>query len=454
MTSSKSAADVGALVDDRSANGVFRVNKEVFLDPAVFEDELNRIFESSWVYLCHESQLKNPGDYFATYIGRQPVFVVRQKDSSVRGFLNACPHRSQTLLPLRQGTIKSAITCRFHGWVFNTDGRCMKVKNEAQGGYLDGAVGNGSCDLAQLPRLQGYRGFIFGSLSPMVPELADFLGPAATFMDLFADQSPHGIEILRGTSKYICRHNWKIQFENVVDGYHVSTVHRNFATTIAQREARGGVEGMLKTETGRIQGMGGTGCYDLGNGHMAAWADRASPAAAPLFPETEQIRARFSSAKSDWMLRRGRNLAVFPNLVLNDLASTHLRTIRPLSVDKCEVNLWCIAPVGESADARYARLRKFEDFFLVTGMATSDDVVSLDSVQTGSSALGRPWTDYARGMATMVQGPDEHAKELGFIPVTSNSSFDHETPYHGMYRHWKRVMEGSGVAATLADAAQ
>lgn len=440
-------SNVAGLIDDRVDEGVFRVDKRIFLDADVFDSEMVRIFESRWVYLCHESQLKAPGDYFTTRVGRQPVVVVRQKDGSIRTFLNACPHRAQTLLPLRQGNIRSAITCRFHGWVFDVGGRCLKIKNEEGGGYHDGNALRSACGLTSLPRLESYRGFVFGCLDASVSPLTEELGPATAFIDLLVDQSPHGIEVLRGSSTYLCRHNWKIQFENVVDGYHVSTVHRNFAATMTHREARGEVEGLLRTETGRIQGLGGNGCYDLGNGHMAAWAERSTPEVAPLYPETDRIRATFPGGKSEWMLQRGRNLAVFPNLVLNDLASTHMRTITPLSVDRTEISLWCLAPIGETREARYARLRKFEDFFLVTGMATSDDVVSLDSVQSGSNGTARRWNEYVRGLKTSRRGADAEARLLGIKPITSNCSFDHETPYHGMYRAWLRLMTGSPLAA-------
>ncbi|MSQ72768.1 MAG: benzoate 1,2-dioxygenase large subunit [Betaproteobacteria bacterium] len=446
MSKPNAAPDIADLVDDRPFDAVFRVDKRVFLDPGLFERELRAIFEGGWVFLCHESQIRSPGDYFTGFIGRQPVFALRQKDGSIGGFLNACPHRSSMLLPLRQGALKgSTITCRLHGWVFGATGKCIKVKFEDGGGYVGGEASGGKAsgeqiDLMPLARIQSYRGFVFASLKRDVAALASHLGAAATFIDLLVDQSPDGVELLRGSSTYVCRHNWKIQVENVVDGYHTPTLHRVFANTMIHREMRDGVQGMLKTETGRILDKPVTGCYDLGNGHVAIWTDRASPEAAPLYPATARIERSFGTEKANWMLRRGRNILVFPNLIINDLASTHIRTVRPLGVDQCEITIWCIAPVGEPAEARYARLRKFEDFFLVTGFATSDDVASLDCVQTGSQATARQWTDYSRGMATVVQGADAAARELGFEPVTSNSSFDHETSNHGIYRHWTRVM--------------
>src|SRR5919205_1022751 len=59
-----------AVVDDREA-GIYRANRRIFTDEELFELEMTHIFEGNWVYLAHESQVANPGDYFTTYIGRQ-----------------------------------------------------------------------------------------------------------------------------------------------------------------------------------------------------------------------------------------------------------------------------------------------------------------------------------------------------------------------------------------------
>ena len=79
-------ATVGGLIDDRPEDHVFRVDRQIYLDEGLFESELKNIFEADWIFLCHESQVKKPGDYFAAHIGRQPGFVHRQEDGSLKGF--------------------------------------------------------------------------------------------------------------------------------------------------------------------------------------------------------------------------------------------------------------------------------------------------------------------------------------------------------------------------------
>ena len=437
--------DLSDRIDDRAeADHEFRLHRSIFEDPDIYDAELEFCFERVWNFLCHESQVPNPGDYYAAHIGNQPVFVHRQEDGSVKVFLNACSHRGAIITPFKQGNAKT-LTCRFHGWSYKCSGECIGIKNE-QGGY-GVEFDRSHYDLAEIAHVGEYRGFIFGALYEDVPTLDGHLGEAKFFIDLFADQSPDGMEMVAGSQTYVCDHDWKVQADNVTDGYHVSTVHRNFMNTILAREAREKTEGLLKTEVGRIKGGVKNGMYYLGNGHMCIWADRSSPGGAPLAPATERIENEFDEIKAHWMLRRGRNIIVFPNLVLNDLASTHLRIHRPLGPGKCEVTIWCIAPKGEPDEARFARLRKFEDFFLVSGLSTSDDVVSLDTAQEGFHGAEAGWNNYDRGLSTMRAGPDEEAKKAGINPELHCDSWDYEAAFVGWYRHWRKLVEEGTKAA-------
>src|SRR5262245_58213938 len=78
-------------------DGVYRVRRNVFPDEELFELEMRDIFEGNWVYLAHESQIPEIGDYFTTYIGRQPVVVSRDKQGELHCLINACSHRGAML---------------------------------------------------------------------------------------------------------------------------------------------------------------------------------------------------------------------------------------------------------------------------------------------------------------------------------------------------------------------
>ena len=54
-----------------------RVHRRLYTDPTIFELEMERIFGNAWIYVGHESQIKNTGDYVRAFIGRKPVVLVR-----------------------------------------------------------------------------------------------------------------------------------------------------------------------------------------------------------------------------------------------------------------------------------------------------------------------------------------------------------------------------------------
>jgi benzoate/toluate 1,2-dioxygenase alpha subunit len=442
-SSQVSETDPRELIVDDPATSTFRVDRAVYMDQSLFDQEMRQIFEGSWIYLCHESEIPNAGDYVTAYMGRQPVVINRRKDGSIGGFINACSHRGTTLAPLRKGSARN-FTCRFHGWSYNDTGRCIKIKNEGAGAYPEGDDSLGKAHLKLIPSLATYKGFVFGSLNADVPDLKSSLGAAAVWIDLLADQSPQGLEILPGDSTYIIRGNWKMGGENGVDGYHVSTVHRVFAAAMAKREEAGNLTGVQKTEAGRINGTVPTGSVDLGQGHCAIWAERENPEAAPLHEAKERLLQTYPQAKADWMLNIGRNLYLFPNVLLMDQPSTQIRTFRPISAGRTEVRVQCIAPKGESVDARQARMRKFLDFYLPTGMATSDDIAALEDTYRGGQGRLSRWNDYSRGVAAAVPGSEyEPLAAIDCNAVAVNANWDHEILYHGFYRRWLKLMTGN-----------
>ncbi|HVA24347.1 MAG TPA: Rieske 2Fe-2S domain-containing protein, partial [Chloroflexota bacterium] len=95
----------------------FRVRTDVYTDPAIFELEMRRIFETTWVYVAHESEIPNPGDYVSTSIGLQPVIASRGDDGQVHVLLNRCRHRGSAVCRLERGHAEQ-FKCPYHGWVY------------------------------------------------------------------------------------------------------------------------------------------------------------------------------------------------------------------------------------------------------------------------------------------------------------------------------------------------
>lgn len=426
------------MIDDRPDDNVFRVNRAAFTDADTFDREMSEIFDRCWLYIGHASQVPDHGDYIATRLGFHPVFVIRGSDGELRCFYDACSHRGSKLTGRTSGNAKT-ITCRYHGWCFNVDGDCTLVRGGDEA-YRSEDLERMGTNLRPIEQFGEYKGFLFGCLDADAASLEDFLDGALPFIDLMADQAPDEMEVLRGESRYIMEANWKLQTENSTDGYHVATVHRNFATTVGYRETLAPDSGgeMAKTEASRILSLDkiGSGGYDVGNGHMINWADRGNPEAGPSWAQRGRLLQKYPEGKVRWMLERGRTVTVFPNLLLNDVASTCIRVWRPLGVGLTEIETWCIAPKGEAPESRRARIRKYEDFFFPASLAVPDDVRAMEGAHTGSEALNNGWNDLALGHKTLMDGADAAAQELGVVPLNSNPGREVETPFFAFWREW------------------
>ncbi|WP_196363400.1 Rieske 2Fe-2S domain-containing protein, partial [Vibrio alginolyticus] len=220
-------------IDFRPNDGVFRIARNMFTEPELFDLEMELIFEKVWIYACHESEIPNNHDFLTVQIGRQPIIVSRDGKGELHAMVNACEHRGATLTRVAKGN-QSTFTCPFHAWCYKSDGRLVKVK--APGEYCED-FDKSSRGLKQ-GRIASYRGFVFVSLDTQATDsLEDFLGDAKLFLDLMVNQSPTGeLEVLQGKSSYTFAGNWKLQNENGLDGYHVSTVHYNYVSTVQHRQ--------------------------------------------------------------------------------------------------------------------------------------------------------------------------------------------------------------------------
>ena len=113
--------DVGSLVYDRPDLGRFRVHRSAMVSPAVHELERRRIFDRCWLYLGHESEVPNPGDYARRVVAERPLFFARTRDGGLAVFHNTCPHRGALVCRTDRGNAE-AFRCFYHAWTFDTSG--------------------------------------------------------------------------------------------------------------------------------------------------------------------------------------------------------------------------------------------------------------------------------------------------------------------------------------------
>lgn len=446
-TSNKSIAQwkdyVSGCLDFRPEDGVFRIARDMFTKPELFELEIELIFEKNWIYACHESEIPNAHDFLTMRAGRQPMIITRDGNNQLHALINACQHRGATLTRVGRGN-QSTFTCPFHAWCYKSDGRLVKVK--APGEYPEGF--DKATRGLKKARIESYKGFVFISLDVAGSDsLEDFLGDAKVFFDMMVVQSPTGeLEVLPGKSTYTFDGNWKLQNENGLDGYHVSTVHYNYVATVQHRQqvnaANGAAGGTLDySKLGAGDAETDDGWFSFNNGHSLLFSDMPNPAVRPGYASVmPRLVEEYGQAKAEWMMHRLRNLNIYPSLFFMDQISSQLRIVRPVAWNKTEIISQCIGVKGESDADRESCIRQFEDFFNVSGMGTPDDLVEFREQQRGFQGRLERWSDISRGFDKWATGPTANSETIGIAPAMTGTEFTHEGLYVNQHGNWQRFL--------------
>ena len=382
----------------------FQVNRAALVDPAILEREQRNIFDRCWIYVGHESEVREPGDFKTRTLCGRPILFCLDSAGKPRVFLNTCRHRGTVVCREHEGNA-ARYTCFYHGWTYDRDGQLYAVPG--QDAYPPGFQKK-ELSLQEPPRVAAYRGFVFLNFDAGALPLEEYLGAAREYIDLVLDQSPSGqMEVIHGTQEYDIRANWKLLVENSFDDYHLLSTHATWLDYLKNS----GVE-MKRPQKGHMLPSHGL-AKGLGNGHgttdnvnfrgrpVARWIPIYGEAAKP---ELERIRAelvtRLGEERATRVADTNRNLVIFPNLVLLDGSSVSIRTFHPLAPDRMRVRAWALGPKEETATARAVRLDSFLTFYGPGGFATPDDIEALESVQAGLGAYREvSWSVMTRGMA-------------------------------------------------------
>lgn len=440
-----------SMIDDRPADGVFRLDRRMFTDPELFEAERRHVFEGGWVFLGLACQIPDAHDYFTLQIGRHPIVVMRDGQGALAAFINSCPHKGSRICQLAQGNTRLHV-CPYHSWTFDSAGRNRDIKWKNAGAHAP-AFDDLSHDLARLPAFAEHKGFLFGSVVADAPPLSAHLGEAARLLDLIVEESPQGIELVPGSVSFTYRGNWKLQLENASDAYHFTSTHPSYFKVLERRAAHPDgqtARSVWENDQPWSEGAAGVqgGSYSFDHGHVLNWGLIAPSPAHPMFDRVDELGERLGPGKRDWIFNM-RNLTIFPNMQIVESAASQLRVIRPIAADMTEITTWCFAPVGEAAEARRQRIRSYEDFFNPTGMATPDDAACYENCQAGhASGLVGPLQGYSRGIAASKPGGNVFSDKLGMNPAASvlaDSQLCDETLYHAYYRAWRARM-AAGIA--------
>ena len=404
-----------------------RVHRRVYTDPQIFDEEMDRIFSRTWVFVGHESEVPQPGDFKTDSIGRRPVIMVRGKDGLVRVLYNACRHRGAKVAYEAYGN-GAQFRCLYHGWAYDTTGKLTGIPLRDRFRNFEPEPGFG---LLPLPRVQSHRGFVFASLAPQGVSLKEHLGRGAHYLDLMCDRAPDGeIEATRPI-KYDYRGNWKLQFENYSDNYHPSILHQS-ALEIGsrmQKDKYGARNITLKAATSkhveRTYGPGHSMCDYAGNRGPVWMNAYANPEYLKL------IQGKHGADRAQELLEMDLHIMIYPNLLLHTRMN-HYRVLKPLSVDRTEVWAYPCRMKGAPADVNDTLIMNTAHHVSAMGEVQVDDLQAFGWIQDGLQVEDMEW------VLLKLHGEDAHVNEHGELEWYSAS----EEPVRHQYAEWRRLMAG------------
>ncbi len=415
------------------------VHRDVYTDPKIFELEMRHIFGRAWVYVAHESELQNQGDFVTAHIGTQGVIVSRDGDGNLQAIFNRCTHRGATLCAARRGQEPRGFQCPYHGWIFDQDGTLKSVPYAQN---YDGDFDLARYAIQRVARVESYRGFVFANLDQDAPELTSFLGHMRTSIDDLVDRSPTGeVEVSPYVLRHFYRANWKMTFENLNDVIHPGFAHA--ASVVAARKVAtevGGADKLVPT-LGMMMANGKPISFfhdlnmvttDYGHsyigGHMGA-----NYSAVTQDAYFNSLAEHHGDDRAKEVLARDRHLMLlYPSSTWHARYQT-VRIVRPVRHDLTEVIGFVFRLKGAPTETFQNAIEYCNGANSAASPVIADDLEIYERCLQGNLWGEQDWIPMTRG-ASEAREPEPGTQAA---PATS------EAYIRNQFRAWTSYMEGA-----------
>jgi phenylpropionate dioxygenase-like ring-hydroxylating dioxygenase large terminal subunit len=394
------------------------ISRRCWSDQGVYELEKKGIFGKSWLFLGHESQIKNPGDFVQAYMCETPIILSRGQDQKIYANVNSCTHRGLPVCRADHGNAKRFI-CPYHSWSYTVEGDLVTIPQESE---VCNKPDKSKLGLKRVPRVESWRGMVFGSFDESIVPLDEYLGDMRFYLDAFFDRFPQGIEFMGAPHRWMLDANWKLPMENQLgDVNHGAFLHG----AIIPREAQDMIEKLgysVVTEPGHgatfrlmpedspiddvawgMEGMGGL----FGGPEVQEYLREVQRQAAERVGD---IRSRM----------KGLTYGVYPNLSFL-WSNTSFKVSHPRGPGKVEYWSWAAVP-ADAPDAIKKVLRtNYSSFFGPGGLLEQEDSEVWLQQFHGANidfADDRPFY-YGLGLGEEKPHPDMP----GLVSVTANEFY-------------------------------
>lgn len=427
-----------------------QVHRDVYIAEDIFNLEMKHLFTNSWIYVGHDSQTPNPGDYHTARIGSQSVIQIRLQDGAIRVLYNRCPHKGTRILNAPCGHTGKFFRCPYHAWTFRLDGSLLAIpmRKDYENSRLDQT--ENVHGMKAVAAVEVYRGFVFARMAPTGISFDDYFGDSLSSIDNMVDRAPaQSLEIVGTPLRYMHRCNWKMLVENQTDTCHPMVVHESSAGTAMRlwNEAA-----MLAPETPKPAAMEiiapfmspyaffekmGLRVWPNGHGHTGVHHSIHSDySAIPGY--FEALAATHGEARTRVILSENRhNTVYFPNIMIKGPIQ-QLRNFIPLAADRTLVESWIFRLKG-APDQLLARTALYNRMINApTSIVGHDDQEAYERAQNGLHSDGLQWVNMQR------QHHDDEAAS-----ATAIESGTSERQMRNQFEAWRHFMT-STMPATEA----
>jgi phenylpropionate dioxygenase-like ring-hydroxylating dioxygenase large terminal subunit len=419
-----------------------RVHRDVYTDPEVFQLEMERLWSRTWIYVGHESQVPNPGDYLTVDIAAKPAIMVRHTDGTVRVLMNRCAHKGTKVVYDFAGNTGKTFRCPYHAWTYRTDGTLINIplKEGYEGTRLSDS--EASRGLPAVKNVEVYRGFVFARLSERGIGFKDYFGDSLSSIDNLADRSPEGeLEITGGCLRYLHNCNWKMFVENLNDTMHPMIAHASSAGTakkIWENEPANKPKPMAIEQIAPFASdykfFDDMGVRVYPHGHSFSGVNFSIHSSYSALGDYESLMKKaYGEERAKKILGTVRhNTVYYPSLTIKG-AIQSIRVARPLAADNTVIESYTFRLKG-APDVLLERTVTYNRLInSPMSVVGHDDLHCYRSIQEGLAAQGNDWVSLHRNFAIEETAQLREDREL-----TCNGTS--EISMRNQFRAWAEFM--------------